>query len=188
MSDPFIGEIRIFPFSFAPSGWALCNGQLLLVKQATVLFSVIGTTYGGDAVNNFALPDLEGNVPLGVTALQSAVSPPLGNGLSPYALGQFGGEQTHTLLDSESPSHTHNINADGEPGTSATPAGLIFRKGQIPGTTPTVVAPYSSKAPDVTMNVQAVSTIGGGQPHNNMMPYLTLNFCIALQGIFPPRG
>ena len=116
MSDPFIGEIRIFPFPFAPSGWAMCNGQLLQVAQAAVLFSVIGTTYGGDGVHSFALPDLEANVPLGVTALRNVVSPPLGGGLSTYAQGQFGGEQTHTLLDSESPSHSHNLNADGDTG------------------------------------------------------------------------
>jgi microcystin-dependent protein len=188
MSEPFIGEIRIFPFPFAPSGWAMCNGQLLLVAQAAVLFSVIGTTYGGDGVHNFALPDLEANVPLGVTALRNVVSPPLGGGLSTYAQGQFGGEQTHTLLDSESPSHSHNLNADGDTGVSPTPAGFVFRRGQIPGSTPIAVAPYSSQAPDVTMSPLALGITGGGQPHNNMMPYLTLNFCIALQGIFPQRG
>jgi microcystin-dependent protein len=188
MSDPFIGEIRIFPFPFAPAGWALCNGQLVAVSSNTALFSVIGTTYGGDGVQYFALPDLEANVPLGVTALQNVTSPPLGGGLSTYALGQFGGEQTHTLTDSESPSHSHNLSADGNNGVSATPAGFVFRVGQISGGTPTAVAPYSAQAPDVTMSPQAIGITGGGQPHNNMMPYLTLNFCIALRGILPPHS
>ena len=123
-------DICVFPFPFAPSGWAMCNGQLLLVAQSTALFSVIGITYGGDGVHNFALPDLEGNVPLCVSSLRNVTSPPLGGGLSTYALGQFGGEQTHTLIDGESPSHSHNLNADGDVGVSATPAGFVFRGGK----------------------------------------------------------
>jgi microcystin-dependent protein len=186
--DPFVGEIRIFPFPFAPSGWALCNGQLLTIVQFATLFSVIGTTYGGDGTVHFAVPNLGGNVPLGITALQNVTSPPLGGGLSIYAKGQSGGEQTHTLLDSENPAHMHNLNGDVSVGSSATPAGFVFRRGQIPGTAPVPVAPYSSQAPDVTMSPLALSITGGGQPHNNMMPYLTLNFCIALTGVFPPHS
>ena len=186
--DPFVGEIRIFPFPFAPTGWALCNGQSMVISQNTALFSVIGTTYGGDGTVHFFVPNLQGSVPLGITALQNVVSPPLGGGLSTYIKGQRGGEQTHTLLDTENPVHLHNIVADGDPGTSATPATFIFRKGQIPGTTPTVVSPYSSQAPNVTMNPLALGITGGGQPHNNMMPFLTLNFCISLTGVFPPHS
>ena len=186
--DPFVGEIRIFPFPFAPSGWALCNGQSLVISQNTALFSVIGTTYGGDGTQHFFVPNLGGSVPLGITALQNVVSPPLGSGLSTYIKGQRGGEQTHTLLAGESPLHTHTIAADGNEGVSPNPAGLVFRKGQIKATTPIAVSPYSSQVPDVTLNVQALGTTGGGQPHNNMMPYLTLNFCIALLGVFPPHS
>lgn len=187
MSDQFLGEIRIFPFGFAPLGWALCSGQVMLIQQNTTLFSLIGNNYGGDGVRTFALPDLEANVPVCVSHLAGTTSPPLGPGLSTYDLGQFGGEQTHTLLDAENAPHSHNINADTNPGQSASPANAIYNAGVWTGTPPGLVASFSAQAPDVVMNPLTVGINGGGQPHNNMMPYLTLNFCIALSGIYPQR-
>jgi microcystin-dependent protein len=180
MSDQFLGEIRIFPFDFAPIQWAMCNGQLMAITQNAALFSILGTTYGGNGTSTFGLPNLQGRVP--VCAGQ-------GRGLSLYDLGQFGGAQSHTLNNTEIPSHNHNINADADPGTSTSPAGAIYRRGQIPGgSNPTAVAAYSTQAPDVIMDPNTLGITGGNQAHNNMMPYLTLNFCIALNGVFPPRG
>jgi microcystin-dependent protein len=180
MSDQFLAEIRMFACNFAPLQWALCDGQLLSISQNAALFSLIGTSYGGNGTSTFQLPNLQGRVPL---------STGQGNGLSLYVIGEEAGEENHTLIDAENARHNHNINADKNVGNSASPAGAIYSKGAIPGGgTPVPVAPYSSKAPDVTLNAQTLSTIGGNQPHNNMMPYLTINFCIALQGIFPPRG
>jgi microcystin-dependent protein len=180
MSDQFLAEIRPFACNFAPIQWALCDGQLLSISQNAALFSLIGTFYGGNGTNNFQLPNLQRLVPLGTGQ---------GVGLSSYVIGEQGGEENHTLIDAENARHNHNINADKNVGNSASPAGAIYSKGAIPsGGTPIPVASYSSKAPDVTLNAQTLGAIGGNQPHNNMMPYLTINFCIALQGIFPPRG
>jgi microcystin-dependent protein len=190
MSDPFVAEIRIFPFPFAPKGWQMCNGQLVPVSQNTALFSLIGTTYGGDGVTTYALPDLEGNVPVCVTQVQNHTSPQLGNGLSEYDQGAFGGEQTHTLLDSENPVHSHNIvgGVAGQLATSSDPSGAIYKEGVVKLAENTAMASFSTKDPTVTLNPQALGVTGGGQPHNNMMPYLTLNFCIAITGIFPQRS
>ena len=174
MADPFIAEIRIFPFNFAPRGWAWCNGQLLPLSQNTALFSLLGTTYGGDGNSNFALPDLQGSAPM---------HPGQGPGLSLYDLGQVGGAETVTLLEPEVPSHSHSLGAQTVPlgGTA------------VPSATTTLTRPasgnlYGTVNPSPTaMAVGALAPAGGDQPHNNMMPYLTCYFNIALQGVFPPR-
>ena len=172
MADPFVAEIRIFPFNFAPKGWAWCDGQLMPLSQNTALFSLLGTTYGGNGKSNFALPDLQGSAPM---------HPGQGPGLSLHDLGETGGSATVTLLESEIPAHTHAVNA------SAGPANL-----QSPG--PDRVLGRASSVtyrdnPDSTgpLAPQALAPAGGDQPHNNMQPYLTFYFNIALQGVFPPR-
>lgn len=170
MADPFVAEIRIFPFNFAPKGWAFCNGQLLPLSQNTALFSLLGTTYGGNGKSNFALPDLQGSVP---------IHPGQGPGLSLYDLGQTGGSETVTLLESEIPAHNHTLRAVEDDGGFLTPVGMFLAAGN---------SMYVNGNPNTTMSPQALTPAGGDQPHNNMMPYLTFNFCIALQGVFPPRG
>ncbi len=175
MSEPFVAEIRIFGFNFAPRGWAFCNGQLLPISQNTALFSLLGTTYGGDGKTTFALPNLQGSAPL---------QQGQGQGLSQYFLGEIGGESSVTLLESEIPAHSHAVNASSASGTSNDPTGNVWAA-------PTVarqgIDVYGSTN-GAAMSPQALSPSGGSQPHNNMMPYLTLNFCIALQGIYPARS
>jgi microcystin-dependent protein len=173
MSDQFVAEIRIFPFNFAPKGWAFCDGQLLPISQNTALFSLLGTTYGGDGKSNFALPNLQGSTPM-----QQGQGP----GLSLRDLGETGGEQSVTLLQTEMPAHTHNVNAGATP-NQLTPVNNVWASGQKGFGS--FYVPPPANAP---MNVSATSITGGSLPHNNMMPYLTLTFCIALQGIFPPRS
>lgn len=172
MADPFVAEIRIFPFNFAPKGWAFCNGQILPISQNTALFSLLGTTYGGNGQSTFALPDMQGNAPM---------HPGQGPGLSLHDLGEMSGSETVSLLESEIPSHSHTMKAsadaadNNQPNLAAKPAGRGNNM-YIPTNTPLV-----------QMNPNALAPAGGDQPHNNMMPYLTLNFNIALQGVFPPR-
>jgi microcystin-dependent protein len=180
MSDPFVAEIRIFPFNFAPKGWAFCNGQLLPLSQNTALFSLLGTTYGGDGKSNFALPNMQGNV---------AMFYGQGPGLSLYDIGETGGSQTVTILDSEMPSHSHSLNATTAVGTTNQPNGAMLSEGGWSFSGNSGKVPYyTTTAPAVNMGSQGVGFAGSSFPHNNMMPYLTLNFCIALQGVFPPRG
>lgn len=175
MSDPFVAEIRIFPFNFAPTGWALCNGQLLPISQNTALFSLLGTNYGGNGVSVFGLPNLQGSAP---------VQQGQGAGLSQYFLGESGGVETITLITSELPIHSHQ--ASGASGSGPTsPAGAGTTWGAFPGRTPPPL--YVDGNPNVNMG-NALSAAGSSQPHNNMQPYLALNFCIALQGIFPARS
>ena len=164
--DPFVAEIRIFGFNFAPKGWAFCNGQILPLSQNTALFSLLGTTYGGDGKSNFALPDMQGNAPM---------HPGQGPGLSLHDLGGTGGSETVTLLESEIPSHAHGLTAD--PNVAETPDPKInsLARGSSINAYQT-----TTNANLVTMSPSAVAPAGGNQPHNNMMPYLTLNFCIAL--------
>jgi microcystin-dependent protein len=173
MADPFVAEIRIFPFNFAPRGWAWCNGQILPISQNTALFSLLGTTYGGDGKSTFALPNLQGSVPLHVGSAQP------GPGLSTYDLGQSAGSDDVTLLTTETPSHTHSVMAQTvDQGDNRIPSpSLNLGNTQI----------YSSAAAGGTLDPTAVSVYGGGGPHNNLMPYLTLYFNIALQGVFPQR-
>lgn len=162
MAEPFLSEIRIFSFGFAPKGWALCNGQLLPINQNQALFSLLGTTFGGDGRVNFALPNLQGQVPIHV-----------GQG---FTLGEKGGEQAHTLSIAELPTHTHSANATNSNGSVIVPGTTVlgaFNNG------------YAAAAALTSLNPTHIANTGGSQAHLNMQPFLTLNFCIALQGIFP---
>lgn len=174
MADPFVAEIRIFPFNFAPRGWAWCDGQLLPLSQNTALFSLLGTTYGGNGRSNFALPDLQGRTPM---------HPGQGPGLSLHDLGETGGSETVTLLESEIPSHSHALRASSDDGDLKAPTNTRVLARSTNGFL------YQNAATGTQfMSGQALAPAGGDQPHNNMQPYLTFYFCIALQGVFPPRG
>jgi microcystin-dependent protein len=173
MSDQFVAEIRIFPFNFPPTGWAVCDGQLMPISQNTALFSLLGTTYGGDGKSTFGLPDMQGAAPM---------QPGQGPGLSLRDLGETGGEDSVTLLDSEMPQHNHTMQITTQPGEDASPTGDAL--GRSVGAQ---LYQTSTSTNIVPMAFQALTLAGGGQPHNNMQPYLTLSFCIALQGIFPQR-
>jgi microcystin-dependent protein len=172
MADPFVAEIRIFPFNFAPKGWAFCDGQILPISQNTALFSLLGTTYGGNGQSTFALPNVQGNAPM---------HPGQGPGLSLHDLGETGGTQFVSLLQSEMPAHNHFISASAADGNTGSPAGSKVALGV--GVNMYTATPN----PLAAMNLSALAPVGGDQPHNNMQPFLTLNFCIALQGVFPPR-
>jgi len=175
MSNPFVAEIRIFAGNFAPKGWALCNGQLMPISQNTALFSLLGTTYGGDGKSNFALPNLQGCAPM-----QAGQGP----GLSLRDLGETGGEQTVTLLQTEMPAHGHTAQASPAGGV-ASPAGNAWGSA-LKG----FAGAYAASVPasNVQMNPFATSIAGGNLPHNNLQPYLGLTFIIALQGVFPARS
>lgn len=180
MSDQYVGEIRVFPFNFAPVGWAQCNGQILPLSQYTALFSVIGTYFGGNGTSNFALPNFQGVVP---------VNQGTGPGLSAYDMGETGGTPTVTLLQTEMVAHTHAVNAAKAIGTSASPDGAIYMEGRLTeGTSKKETAVFNALPPDTSLSQAAIGLVGGNLPHNNLMPYLTLNFCIALTGIFPARS
>ncbi|MCU1589916.1 MAG: phage tail protein [Frankiales bacterium] len=174
--DPFVAEIRIFAGNFPPTGWALCNGQLMPISQNTALFSLLGTTYGGDGTTNFALPDLQNRIPM---------HPGQGPGLSLRSLGESGGADTVTLLTSELPAHTHGVSAVADAGDTTDPTNAAFGEalhGRVAANL------YSTATPaDVPMGAGAAVPAGGGQPHNNLPPYLELTYIIALQGVFPPR-
>jgi microcystin-dependent protein len=172
MADPFVAEIRIFPFNFAPKGWAWCDGQLLPLSQNTALFSLLGTTYGGNGKSNFALPDLQGRAPM---------HPGQGPGLSLHDLGETGGSETVSLLESEIPAHSHTFRVSAGDATNQTPSGEMMATG-------IGIGQYAAPGAFTQLNANALAPAGGDQPHNNMMPYLTFYFCIALQGVFPPRG
>jgi microcystin-dependent protein len=172
MADPFVAEIRIFPFNFAPRGWAWCDGQLLPLSQNTALFSLLGTTYGGNGKSNFALPNIQGS---------TVMHPGQGPGLSLHDLGETGGSDTVSLLESEIPAHAHGQQADtidtadtNDPSPNATFAQST--QGTL----------YQANA-NAQLAGEALAPAGGDQPHNNLQPYLTLYFNIALQGVFPPR-
>jgi microcystin-dependent protein len=173
--DPFVAEIRIFPFNFAPKGWAWCDGQLLPLSQNTALFSLLGTTYGGDGKSNFALPDLQGRAPM---------HPGQGPGLSLHDLGETGGSETVSLLESEIPAHSHAMSVSSQLALENLPnvggAGQRFAMGDG-------INLYSPAANLTPMAPEALTPAGGDQPHNNLQPYLTFYFNIALQGVFPPR-
>lgn len=173
MSDQFVAEIRIFPFNFPPTGWAFCDGQLMPISQNTALFSLLGTTYGGDGKSTFALPDLQGNAPM---------QPGQGQGLSLRDLGEMSGVESITLLQSEMPLHTHTQFAQADPANLQIPTNTACLTRATGGSA------YSTLVSGLQpMAFQTAAPAGGGLPHNNMQPYLTLNFCIALQGIFPQR-
>lgn len=182
MTQPFVAEIRLFPFNFAPTGWATCDGQLIPISQNTALFSLLGTMYGGDGKSTFALPDLGRAAPMHAGT---------GSGLSPRFQGEQAGSEFVTLLQSEMPVHTHvpqvvnNADAD-----SADPNGRVMAKSRWndgQGTTG-AIATFAGVGAMTQLNPQALAIAGGDLPHNNMQPYLKLNFCIALQGVFPPRA
>ncbi len=172
MSDSYVGEIRIFAGNFAPRGWALCNGQTLAISQNTALFSVLGTTYGGDGKSTFALPDLQGRAPM---------QQGQGAGLSKRDLGKSGGAATVALSESGLPAHAHQPGCSSSTAATASPIGAVWAVSQRGKG-----ALYSPTAGD-TMSSQAIAPAGGGQPHNNMQPYLGLTFIISLQGDYPVR-
>lgn len=173
MSEPFIGEIRMFGFNFPPRGWANCSGQILSIAQNQALFSLLGTTYGGNGTTTFALPDLRGRAPIHTGQ---------GPGLSNRLQGERAGEETHTLISSEMPSHSHPVNVASAP-TTGTPAATAL-----------LAAPTTSQlfrsgaAPDVALSAAVVGPAGGNQPHANLQPFVVINFSIALQGVFPSRN
>jgi microcystin-dependent protein len=171
VADPFVAEIRIFPFNFAPKGWAWCDGQLMPLSQNTALFSLLGTTYGGDGKSTFALPNLQGRAPMHHGQ---------GPGLSPHNLGESAGLETVTLLESEMPVHQHTLRGSNSLGDSPLPTGNSLAR--------YANAYQQNTSQNMTsMSPSALAPAGGSAPHNNMQPYLTFYFCIALQGIFPPR-
>lgn len=172
MAEPFLSEIRIFSFNFAPKGWALCNGQLLPINQNQALFALLGTTYGGNGQTNFALPNIQGRSQLH-----------FGSG---FTLGQTGGQSAHTVTQNEMPQHTHMLSANMAAGGAATNATQGSAAGKYYANSGK--ATWNTAQPNQVMHPSAVSNVGGSQPHNNMMPYLVLNFCIALQGIFPSQN
>jgi microcystin-dependent protein len=166
MSEPFIAEIRIVAFDFAPRGWALCNGQMLPINQNQALFSLLGTTYGGDGMTTFALPDLRGRSPA--------------HPGTQITLGERGGEENHTLTSSEMPTHNHPAKGDTASASASSPTGNVWAA--------SADNPFSSSAPNTALNAASVGAAGGSQPHPNLQPYLAVNFVIALQGIYPSRN
>lgn len=173
MSEPFLAEVRIVGFNFAPRGWAFCDGQILPINQNQSLYSLLGTTYGGDGRTSFALPDLRGRTPIHVGRSDG--------GPTDHREGQKSGEETHTLSINEMPQHTHTLQASSADANIDTSAGHLLARSVD-------VEPYRDLTNQVNMAAGAVASVGGGQAHNNMMPYLALNFCIALQGLFPSRN
>jgi microcystin-dependent protein len=176
MADQFLGEIRMVGFNFAPVGWATCGGQLMSISQNTALFSLLGTTYGGDGRSNFALPNFQATAPIAAGN---------GAGLSPRILGETGGEYNVTLLASMLPSHNHPVNCIEGSGSANSPANAVWaseKDGRVP---PPL---YATAANNVSMSPTAIGLAGGNQPHNNLPPFLSVLFVIALQGIFPSRG
>jgi microcystin-dependent protein len=171
MSEPFIGQIQAFGFNFAPRGWATCDGQIISIAQNTALFSLLGTTYGGNGQTTFALPDLRGRVSLHQGS---------GPGLSSYVMGQSSGTENVTLISTQMPAHNHLVTANGTAGSKLedVPSGNFLGPAEA----------YSTTTTGATLNPQSLGIAGGNQPHPNMQPYLTINWCIALQGIFPSRN
>lgn len=165
MAENFLGEIRLFSFGFAPKYWAQCNGQLLSIQQNQALFSILGATFGGNGVTTFALPNLQGAVPIGPSSSITAGTP--------------GGEETHTLTLPEMAAHTHTAIASSAAGGARSPNGAVWAG--------TASASYTT-SPNTMMSTAGIDPAGGGQAHANMQPYLVINFCIALQGIFPSRN
>jgi len=174
MSDPFIAEIKMFGGNFAIRGFAMCSGQILSIAQNTALFSILGTTYGGNGQTTFALPDLRGRVPIHFGQ---------GPGLANVSLGEVAGQSTVTLLTTQIPAHTHSLGCTDATADSASPSSNVPASDAAG-----VTGAYSSAPPSATMNPAAIAPAGGSQPHNNMQPYLGINFIIALEGIFPSRN
>jgi microcystin-dependent protein len=173
MSSPFLGEIRNFGFNFAPRGWAQCNGQILSIAQNSALFSLLGTTYGGNGQTTFALPNLQGRVPIGMGA---------GPGLTNRVHGEQAGAETTTLVTNNLPAHSHALNAKAGVGNQASPSGHLLAASDQRN------SQYSSSGADTAMAATSIGSTGSGTPIDNMQPYLVMNYCIALQGIFPSRN
>jgi microcystin-dependent protein len=176
MSEPFLGEIRMFGGNFAPRGWAFCNGQILPIAQNTALFSLLGTTYGGNGQTTFALPDLRGRVPMHWGQ---------GPGLTPRSLGETSGSENVTLLSNQMPAHTHSLTANNQQGDAFSPEGAVAAAAVDSSQQPLNI--YSSSA-NTTMSAQAIGAAGGSQPHSNMQPFQCVSFIIALEGIYPSRN
>jgi microcystin-dependent protein len=174
MSNPFLGEIRAFPYNFPPRGWAFCAGQTLSISQNTALFSLLGTNYGGNGISNFNLPDLRSRL---------AISSGQGPGLSDYALGATGGVENVTLNSSQLASHNHPANCISAPAGQPSPSGNLWAADGAG-----ITSEYGPPANLTTMAPQAIAATGGDQPHSNIMPYLAMNYCIAMQGIYPARN
>ncbi|UIO40638.1 tail fiber protein [Brevibacillus brevis] len=171
MAEPFLGEIRMFGGDFAPQGWALCEGQILSISEYDTLFSLIGFTYGGDGQTTFALPDLRGRIPL-----HQGKNPSTG---TTFVIGEKNGVESVTLNVPQLPAHTHTVHASSQPGTQNSPTNAVWAKNsQL----------YSTNAPDGLMNASSLSTVGGNQPHSNLMPFTVINFIIALYGIYPQQN
>jgi microcystin-dependent protein len=168
MSQPYVGQLMLASFNFAPKGYAMCNGQTMAINQNTALFSLLGTTYGGNGVQTFALPNLQGRTPVGVS--------------SNIVWGEVSGQESHTLISSEVPAHTHQLEGTIAGATTANPAGAIFAA-------PTGnLKPYAGASSLAAMSSSSIATVGGGQPHENRQPFLVMNWVIALTGIFPSRS
>ncbi len=171
MSEPFLAEIRMVGFNFPPRGWATCDGQILPINQNQSLYSLLGTTYGGDGRTSFALPDLRGRSPIHVS--------------SDHGQGQKSGQEAHTLSTNEMPAHTHGLQASGAAATQPGPSGNLLA---VPSAAIGAVYSTNAQAQDVSLGASAIANTGGGQSHQNMQPSLVLNFCIAIQGLFPSRN
>jgi microcystin-dependent protein len=171
MAEPYVGEIRMFGGNYAPIGWALCNGQLLSISENEALYSLLGTTYGGDGVTTFALPDMRGRIPV-----HKGQNPVTGTS---YSLGEKSGVETVTLIESQMPMHTHGVRVSSQPGTEKSPSNNVWAQ---------KIVEYSTSDPTVTMNPSSLSSTGGSMPHENMMPFGVICFIIAREGIFPPQG
>ena len=182
MSQPFLAQIALFPYNFAPKGWALCQGQLMAISQNTALFSLLGTYYGGDGKSTFGLPDLQGRVPVGTGQ---------GVGLSNYTIGEVTGVERVTLLSTENASHNHSLNATTDTGTVVTAANNqladAFSGTRVQGYVGLIYSSTSNN-PNTSLAANAITVTGGGLPHNNIQPYQCLSYCIALQGIYPARN
>lgn len=171
-SEPFIGQIAFVAFNYAPNGWVECNGQTMSIAQNETLFSLLGTTYGGNGMTTFQLPDMRGRV---------LVHNGKGNWTSDYQMGQMGGQESVTLTNAQMPSHSHSVNAVLADGNQSTP------KGNLPANTKTLDQEYSNSSPDTTMRQEMIAPSGGNQPHENIQPYVAMKCIIAIQGIYPPR-
>jgi len=174
MAETYVAEVRVFPFNFAPKSWAFCNGQILTIAQNQALFSLLGTYFGGNGTSSFGLPNMQGNVPIGQGN---------GAGLSQYVLGQSGGNASVALLVSHMASHNHNLMAD-----RSAPDGNVPNNASLTESVANTKMYSNATGPLVQMNPNSIGPTGNNAPHNNLMPFLTLNFCISLTGLYPPRN